>query len=259
MSEFPNAVAIVTGGANGIGKAISKRLAAGGAKVAIADVNLAAAEALAAEITNEGGTATPFIVDVTKEASTKALAAAVEKDLGPITILVNNAGVSKRMPFLELEEAEWDRVLNINLKGQYLTLRAVLPYLLERDYGRVINIASIVGKFGVGEFAHYVVSKAGVLGLTRAVAAEFVRTGVTVNSVLPGIVETPLHDGILQEMADAASVPLDVAWEKFIGHIPQGRPQEPADIANMVAFLANDAARNMTGGSYHVDGGAVMA
>lgn len=258
MSEFNNAVAIVTGSGGGIGKAISERLAAGDAKVAIADINFANAEALAAKINDGGGVAAAFKVDVTSSASTKELAAAVESELGPIAILVNNAGVSKRMPFLQLEEEEWDRVMNINLKGQFLMLKAVLPYMVKRNYGRVVNMASIVGKFGPPDFAHYVVSKTGVLGLTRAVASEFVRTGITVNSVLPGIVETPLHDGILKEMAEGANVSVDVAMDRFLENIPQGRAQEPEDIANMVAFLVNEAARNMTGGSYHVDGGAVM-
>lgn len=259
MKGLKDKVALVTGGGAGIGEAICTVLASYGAKVAVSDIDPAAAERVVARIRAEGGQAQAYRHDVCSWSSAFAVVDEVTKSLGPVDVLVNNAGVSKRMPLLEMSEAEWDRVLDINLKGQFLAIRAVAPSMLERREGRIINLSSVTGKQGFANFSHYCTSKFGVLGMTQSLAAEFAPHNVTVNAVCPGIVRTPLHEGILVDMAKGNNTSLEKAWEDFVGMIPMKRRQEPEEIAEMVAYLASDAARNMTGGSYHVDGGFVMS
>lgn len=257
MSEFANRVALVTGGGRGIGAAIATRLAHGGANVAITDYDGASADALAARLRDDGLQAAGYAMDVTQAASVADTVAAIERDLGPIAILVNNAGVSHFTAFLDMSEAEWDQVLTVNLKGVFLTCRAVLPGMAARRAGRIVNMSSILGKLGEPNFVHYAASKFGVLGLTQSLAAEFAAFDITANCVCPGIVETPLWNG-LDEEAVARSDLFASAQEvrDYVrSRIPLGRTQPVEDIAEMVAFLASDKARNMTGGSYHVDGG----
>jgi meso-butanediol dehydrogenase / (S,S)-butanediol dehydrogenase / diacetyl reductase len=256
--DLTSRVAVVTGGGMGIGAEIAKQLSRAGARVAVTDVDTKAGAEVVASIARDHGEAAYFEHDVTKWDSSFAMADAVEARLGPIDILVNNAGVSKRVPFLEMTENEWDRVLDINLKGQFLTARAVIPRMLVRDYGRIINMSSVAGKQAAPCFSHYSTSKFGVMGLTQSLASEFAKTGITVNAVCPGIVDTPLHDRILADIAKAGGLSIEDALRAFHGFIPQGRPQTAEDVARMVVFLASDMARNMTGGSYHVDGGIRM-
>src|SRR5439155_22435523 len=159
----------------------------------------------------------------------------------------------------DLPEAEWDRVVTVNLKGVFTTCRAVLPGMVERRSGRVVNIASILGKTGEQGFAHYSASKFGVIGLTQTIAAEMAAHGITVNSVCPGIVDTPMWADLYKDalaQSDQFSSEDDVR-AFVVGRIPLGRTQPAEDIAEMVAVLASDLGRNMTGGSYHVDGGMV--
>ncbi len=187
----------------------------------------------------------------------KRVVSEVETQLGGIDILVNNAGVSRAVNFLELEEAEWNRVLRINLGGVFLACKAVLPGMVARGKGRVINMSSIVGKQGMPRLAASSASKFAILGLTQTLAAEMARHGITVNAVCPGTVETPLHDALVSDLLAAPGGPgsrkeID-AWMK--SQIPLGHPQTAEDVAEMVGFLASDAARNITAASFHVDGG----
>ncbi|NKF23081.1 SDR family NAD(P)-dependent oxidoreductase [Solimonas marina] len=258
MLDLQNRVAVVTGAGNGIGAAIARELARRGAAVVIADIDVVAADQIAAEVIAGGGRAAVAEHDVTSWDSAFALAAFVEREFGAADIVVNNAGVSRRMPLTEMSEDEWDRVLDINLKGQFLTLRALVPQMIARGYGRVVNLSSVVGKMGYPNFSHYCTSKFGVIGLTQSLAMELIPHGITVNAVCPGIVMTPLHDRIVEEMAAADGLSFDEALRRFVSNVPQGRPQQPLDVARMVAFLADEKAANMTGGSYHVDGGMVM-
>jgi NAD(P)-dependent dehydrogenase (short-subunit alcohol dehydrogenase family) len=259
MNGIEGSIAIVTGGGAGIGKAVVERLAGLGALIAVADIDEASAQAVAQSVTDNGGKAVAYKHDVRSWDSAFELVRNVEQQLGPVQILVNNAGVSKRVPLLEMSEAEWDRVLDINLKGQFLMIRAVAPSMTERRSGRIVNLSSVCGKQGFANFSHYCSSKFASLGLTQSLAAEFAPFDVTVNAVCPGIVRTPLHEGILAEMAKGNDTSVEQAWRDFVGMIPFKRPQEPSEIAEMVVYLSSDAARNMTGCSYHVDGGFVMS
>jgi NAD(P)-dependent dehydrogenase (short-subunit alcohol dehydrogenase family) len=255
MRDLSGTVALVTGGAQGMGRAICHKLAEYGAAVAVTDADLDGAKATSVELS--GGQA--FHYDVTSWDGAQRVVRDVEAALGPIGVLVNNAGVSRRVEFLELPEAEWDRVVTVNLKGVYNTCRAVLPGMVERRSGRVVNIASILGKTGEEGFAHYAASKFGVIGLTQTIAAEMAPYGITVNSVCPGIVDTPMWADLYQDalaQSDQFSSEDDVR-AFVVSRIPLGRTQPAEDIAEMVAFLASDLGRNMTGGSYHVDGGMV--
>jgi meso-butanediol dehydrogenase / (S,S)-butanediol dehydrogenase / diacetyl reductase len=255
VPDLSGRVAVVTGGGSGLGAADCLKLAKYGAAVAVADIDPAAAESVAGRIEAGGGRATAVQHDVTSWDSCQAMVAAVEGRLGPIDILVNNAGVSNMVPLLEMDEAEWDRVLDINLKGHFLTSRAVVPGMVERRRGRIVNTSSIVGRQGYPNVSHYCASKFGVRGFTHSLAGELAPYDITVNAVCPGIVKTPLHEVIVQQMADAAHVSKEEAFANFVGSVPLGRPQTPDDVAEMVAYLASDLARNMTGCSYDVNGG----
>lgn len=255
MPDLTGRTAIVTGGGSGIGAATAAMLATYGAQVAVGDISLEAGAATVARITDAGGAALAVEHDVRSLASGQDLVATVERELGPVDILVNNAGVSRRVPFLELDEAEWDRLMDINVKGVLFTTQAVLPGMIERGWGRVVNMSSVVGKEAYPGFLHYCTSKFAIIGMTQGIAKEFATTGVTVNAVCPGIVETPLHDRVVEQMAEGAGVSRETAWENFLGSVPMGRPQTADDVAEMIAFLASDKARNITGSAFNVSGG----
>jgi meso-butanediol dehydrogenase / (S,S)-butanediol dehydrogenase / diacetyl reductase len=259
MPDLSGAVALVTGGAQGMGQAICETLAKYGASVAVTDANLDGARDASDALVAQGGTSRAFQYDVTSFDGAERVVREVEGALGPIGVLVNNAGVSRRVEFLALPEEEWDRIVAVNLKGVFNTCRAVLPGMAARRSGRVVNIASILGKMGEAGFAHYSASKFGVIGLTQAIAAEMAPLGVTANTVCPGIVDTPMWAELYKDalaQSDLFSSEEDVR-AFVLSRIPLGRTQPPEDIAEMVAFLASDLGRNMTGGSYHVDGGMV--
>lgn len=256
MSDFEGKVALVTGGGGGIGTAICTLLAAGGAKLAVVDRNRDNAEKVAAQLVERGHQAIAFELDVTDSAAVAHVVADVEVRLGPIHILVNNAGVSQFRALLDMSEDDWDRVLSTNLKGTFLMCRAVLAGMKERGAGRIINIGSLLSKIGNENFSHYAASKFGVLGFTQSIAAEFAPSNVTANCVIPGLVWTPMWSGP-GGMAETFFSSQEDAQNFHKSYTPLGRGQTPEDVAEMVAFLASEKGRNMTGGSYHVDGGAV--
>jgi NAD(P)-dependent dehydrogenase (short-subunit alcohol dehydrogenase family) len=170
-------------------------------------------------------------------------------------VLVNNAGVSRSVPFHELDEAEWRRVHDVNVLGVFLCCRAVVPHMMDRRSGRIINIASMVGKEAIPFFVHYSASKFAVIGLTQGLAKEMAPYDVNVNAVCPGVVRTPLWEPLLDQLSATKGISRDEAWQEFVDGIPLGRPQEPEDIGEAVAFLASDHARNMTGQGLNVTGG----
>jgi meso-butanediol dehydrogenase/(S,S)-butanediol dehydrogenase/diacetyl reductase len=250
MGELDGKVVVITGGGSGIGRGIASVLAREGADLVIADLDLANAERVAGEL---GGLALAH--DVTRWDSCVEMVDRVLAERGQIDVLVNNAGVSKSVPFHELDEAEWDRVNDVNAKGVFLTTRAVVPHMMERRSGSIISISSMVGKEAIPYFVHYSASKFAVIGLTQGLAKEMAAYDVNVNAVCPGVVRTPLWEPLLDQLSENKGISRDDAWQEFVEGIPLGRPQEPEDIGEVVAFLASDRARNMTGQGVNVTGG----
>jgi len=258
-TETAGRVAVVTGAGRGIGAAIAKRLAADGHQVAVADAHGGRAEQTARAIDPEGRRSAAVVTDVSDAVSVADMVAEVTNRLGVPSILVNNAGVISAAPFTELAESEWDRILAVNLKGQYLCARAVLPAMLRQGWGRIINIASDAGKTGEPYIAHYAASKFGVVGLTQSLALEYATKGITVNAVCPAITDTDMMDQLARDMEDAGAPLPDAGWRAaFVAEIPLRRPMAPEEIAGVCAFLAGDGAAAITGQAINVSGGHEM-
>jgi meso-butanediol dehydrogenase / (S,S)-butanediol dehydrogenase / diacetyl reductase len=248
--ELEGSVALITGAGSGIGRGIASVLARRGATLVVTDLDEDRARAAAGEF---GATALRH--DVTSWTSCQAVVDHTLGAHGRIDILVNNAGVSRSVPFHELDEAEWDRVHDVNVKGVFLTTRAVVPHMMERRRGSIISISSMVGKEAIPLFVHYSASKFAVIGLTQGLAKEMAPYDVRVNAVCPGVVRTPLWEPLLEQLSANKGITRDQAWQEFVDGIPLGRPQEPEDIGEAVAFLASERARNMTGQGINVTGG----
>ena len=241
-------VALVTGAGQGIGKAIALGLAREAATVVVTDVIGANAATVAAEIFAAGGRAVGRQLDVADEAAVTATVAAILKDHGQLDILVNNAGIYPPSTVEDMPEADWDRVIGVNLTGTFLCARAVAPHMLARRAGRIISLASGRALQGAHNAAHYAATKAGIIGFSRSLALELSPSGITVNVVLPGITDTAQPRGHMSEEAMygwAASVPL-------------GRIGQPDDVVGPVIFLASDAAAFITGQTVVVNGGYIM-
>jgi 3-oxoacyl-[acyl-carrier protein] reductase len=238
-------VAVVTGAARGIGKAVATHLASEGATVVIADINAKAAGETAAELEAAGRTAMGCPLDVTNPAQVAAMVEAVLARYGRIDILVNNAGITRDALILRMKEEEWDQVLSVNLDGAFHCARAVLrPMLKQKQGGRIINIASVVGSMGNAGQANYVASKAGLIGLTKALAREVASRSITVNAVSPGFIETEMTAGLP-----------DNAKQAYLSQIPLARFGTAAEVAAAVGFLASEGAGYITGQVIHVNGG----
>jgi meso-butanediol dehydrogenase / (S,S)-butanediol dehydrogenase / diacetyl reductase len=250
MNELEGRVAVVTGAGSGIGEGIAKVLAREGADLVLTDVAVDNAERVASEL---GASALEH--DVTSWDSCMQMAERVLEDKGRIDVLVNNAGVSSGVLFHELDEAEWDRVNDVNAKGVFLTTRAVVPHMIARRSGSIVSISSMAGKEGLPLLAHYCATKFAVIGITQSLAKELAEYGIRVNAVCPGVVRTPLWEPLLDQLAENGGVSQEEVWQEFVDPIPLGRPQDPEDIGEAVAFLASDRARNMTGQGINVTGG----
>jgi len=238
-------VAMVTGSTRGIGRSVALTLAAAGAKVAVIGRDQGRAGQAAEAIGHE---AAGFACDVTSDASVQEAVGAIEKALGPIDILVNNAGVTKDNVFLRLSDADWDTVLEANLKGAFRTIRAAARGMMKKRWGRIINVSSVVGIIGNKGQANYAASKAGLLGLTKSMARELASRGITVNAVAPGFIETDMTNALTPEQREALAK-----------QIPLERLGKPEDVAAAVLFLASEGASYITGQVLVVDGGMVMA
>lgn len=243
----------VTGGGRGIGRGIALALAREGADVAVADINSGDAEAVAAAVREFGRNAIAVTVDVTRAADVAAMVQATVKAFGKLDIAVNCAGVVGVGPVETLAEAEWDRVMGVNAKGVFFCCKAAIPALKRAGGGAIINVASIAGKRGSANLAHYCASKFAVIGLTSSLAKELAKDRITVNAICPGIVRTYMWD-VLSEARREAGESAGQAWERVVqAMIPQGRPQTPEDMGGLAVYLAT--APNLTGQAISLDGG----
>jgi 3-hydroxybutyrate dehydrogenase len=252
-------VALVTGGGRGIGRAVALALAAAGHEVAVVARSSAELEAVAAEVTALGRRALPVSADLADAAAVSSMAARVRAELGAVDVLVNNAGVELSVPFGETTPEAWNRVQAVNLGATFLCTQALVPSMLERRWGRVINIASTAGRTGYRFSAAYCAAKHGVVGLTRALALELGRSGVTVNAVCPGWVETSMLDRAAANIAGKTGRSVDEARQTLAAMNPQRRLVRPEEVAAMVTYLASDAAAPVTGQVLGIDGGEVLA
>jgi 3-oxoacyl-[acyl-carrier protein] reductase len=240
-------VALVTGASQGIGHACALHLARQGASVAVAARNQQKLEELVAAISATNGKAAAFPVDVADEDQVKATVKSVIAHFGKIDILVNNAGITRDQLVMRMKRADWDAVLNTNLTSAFLCIQAVIPSMLKQCWGRIINITSIFGQMGQAGQANYAASKAGLIGLTMAIAREVASRNITSNAIAPGFIETSMTAVLSEDFKQAA-----------VKQIPLGRVGIPEDIASAVSFLASDEASYITGHVLNVNGGMLM-
>jgi 3-oxoacyl-[acyl-carrier protein] reductase len=247
MNELGNQVAVVTGAGRGIGQAIALKLAAAGADIACVDLKLEFCAETVQKVQELGRKAWPFAANVSEAASVEAAAEQILAATGKVDILVNNAGITKDGLLMRMSEADWDAVLDINLKGTFLFTKAFSRGLIKQRSGRIVNIASVVGLIGNAGQCNYGASKAGVIGFTKSAARELASRGITVNAIAPGFIETAMTAKLSPEAREALSK-----------QIPLGSLGQPDDVANGALFLASPAARYITGQVLSVDGGMAM-
>jgi 3-oxoacyl-[acyl-carrier protein] reductase len=246
--RFKNKVAVITGGAQGIGRAIALGMAREGAKIVVADLQSEKANAVAGEVKELGSEARGVGVDVADETSVNQLANATFAAFGRVDILVNDAGVYLKSSVVDMSEADWDRTLDVNLGGNFLCCRAFVPAMRAQKSGRIISMASGIGHYGMKQFSHYAASKAAIIGFVKSLARELGPDGITVNAICPGSANTAMPRGHRSEeevMQRLRSTPLP--------HV-----LEPQDIAGPILFLASDAAAYITGQSYNINCGTYM-
>ncbi|SMG11114.1 3-oxoacyl-[acyl-carrier-protein] reductase [Dethiosulfovibrio salsuginis] len=241
-------VVLVTGGAKGIGKAISLKLASAGYQVAVNYRSSAqSASELVEEINASGGVAMAVSGDVSSSDDVKGIFSSVAKELGPVEVLVNNAGVTRDGLLMRMKEEDWDTVIDGNLKSAFLCSKEAIKAMSKGRWGRIVNMASVVGLIGNPGQANYCSSKAGLIGLTKSVAREYAQRGITVNAVAPGFIVTDMTEVLPQSVKDG-----------MVSSIPSGRPGTVEDVASAVAFLVSDEASYITGQVLAVDGGMTM-
>ena len=247
MAVLDNKVSVVTGAARGIGKAIALRLAEHGSDIVVSDIDLAGVQGVAKEIEAMGRKAIAVESNISIKQHADALVEAAVGEFGKIDVFVNNAGITRDNLIMRMDEAEWDAVISVNLKGTFNCIKAVTRPMMKQRNGKIINISSIVGVMGNAGQANYSASKAGVIGLTKSAAKELAARNVQVNSVAPGYIETEMTKNLPETIR-----------ENYLAVIPLKRPGAPEDVANVVLFLASPLSDYMTGQVLHVDGGMLM-
>ena len=240
-------VALVTGGAQGIGRVISEELAGQGAHVILGDVNLEGAEKTAAELKQTGAKASAVRIDVSSSSDVQSAFDSIVKEYKPVDIVVNNAGITRDGLLVRMKEADWDSVMNINLKGSFLCSQQAAKQMMKQKSGAIVNIASIVGLMGNFGQANYSASKAGLIGFTKTLAREVALRGIRANAIAPGFIDTEMTR-VLEESVR----------EKLIEQIPLARLGEPEDVARCVSFLVSEKASYITGQVISVNGGMLM-
>jgi meso-butanediol dehydrogenase/(S,S)-butanediol dehydrogenase/diacetyl reductase len=251
-------VAIITGAGRGIGRGIALKFAQEGARVVVAEINSQAAKDAAEEIQKANGQARWIKTDVTKKAETEAMVAFALQEFGQIDILVNNAGIVLAGSFLEFSEEEWDRIIAVNLKGVVFCTQAAVREMMKRKSGKIINIASRLGKVGGPYVASYTATKFAVIGLTQSNALEFAPQ-ITVNAICPGIVLTEMWDYLSQVLGKIRGIaPEDIIKQRITQQVPMGRGQYPEDVAKVALFLASSDADYITGQALNDSGGQEM-
>jgi meso-butanediol dehydrogenase/(S,S)-butanediol dehydrogenase/diacetyl reductase len=265
MGRLDGCIALITGAGRGIGRAVALRYAREGATVAVTDLDETSAQGVAAEIHALGANADAFRADVREPGDSVAMVARVADRFGRLDVLVNNAGVMRVRPLLELTPEDWDFINDVNARGLFFALQAGARQMMRqaalgagRPRGKIVNIASIAGRSGRPMFAAYAASKAAAISITQS-AAMGLAPDVTVNAICPGVVGTEMWRQIDREWTEIERRPLGSAWEDRIRGIPMRRPEEPEDLAGMALFLASADSDYITGQSYHVDGGMIMS
>lgn len=255
---MPQPVVFITGAGRGVGRALALRFAQDGHPVAVSGRSEQPVRIVADEIVAQGGAAVALVCDVTNRAAVAAAVSAAESELGPIGVLINNAGAAASAPFVSMDDELWDEMMAVNLTGTYLCLRAVLPGMFQRHQGRVINIASTAGKTGFMYTSAYCAAKHAVLGLTRAVALEAARRGVTVNAICPGWLNTDMTADSVARIAGKTGRTREEARAMLERMNPQQRLIEPEEVAALAVFLASSDAAGINGQALNVDGGELL-
>ena len=250
-----NKIAIITGGAGGIGGCIARQFVAEGAKVVVADIDLEAAEKTAQKI---GSSALAVMVDITNKNSAEAMVDTTERQLDPVDILVNCAGVSYITAFLECSQEIWDKTIDINLKGTFNCCQAVIRKMLPRKKGCIINMSSQSGKSGNSHYAAYCASKFGIIGLTQSLAVEFAKENIRINALCPGFVFTAMWEDMISDYAAKRNMKEDEVLPYLKSRIPLGRLCSEQDVADTAVFIASDKASYITGQAINISGGAIM-
>lgn len=242
--------ALVTGGGSGMGRATALRLAREGKAVGVFDIDEAAAGAVVAEITDQGGMALALAADVSERAQVESAAARLRAAFGPVTILINNAAVENFCPFIEIKEDNWDRLMAVNLKGSYILVQVLLPDMVSESWGRIVNLSAIGAQTGAPNMVHYTATKGGLIAMTRSLAVELGPKGITVNSVSPGFIDTPMS----RRAIDGNLFP--VPYEQIVATYPISRLGTAEEIAAACCYFASEDAGYVTGQLLGVNGGA---